>query len=171
MLELNVTNLVGGNIVITTSSSGGGGSEGGQHIEHSDTRVTYTAESGYADWSGVIEGELSSSSIPNIFDTKTVDIGTSVTNIQDGAFSGCMNLTDVIISSNTNVIGRDAFVMSGLTNLTISDFMMSIGSDAFAGNSLSNVTIYETGYGNAQNVKSMLIDSGCPSDITWNMPT
>lgn len=31
MIELNVTNLVGGNIVITTSSyEGGGGSEGGE---------------------------------------------------------------------------------------------------------------------------------------------
>ena len=37
MIELNVTNLVGGNIVITTSSSGGGG----MPIVSSPTIVTY----------------------------------------------------------------------------------------------------------------------------------
>ena len=36
MIELNVTNLVGGNIVITTSSSGGDG----ETSSHSETRFT-----------------------------------------------------------------------------------------------------------------------------------
>ena len=96
MIELHVDKLVGGNIVITTGGSTPSG--------HTDTRVTYTSESGLPDWSGEIEGILTDNSIPNRYNIETIDIGTLVTSIGSYAFNGCSGLTSVTIGNGVTRI-------------------------------------------------------------------
>jgi hypothetical protein len=59
-------------------------------------------------------------------------IPTSVTSIEDAAFSKCSGLTSVTIPSSVTNIGYGAFGWcSGLTNVTIPDSVASIGNSAF----------------------------------------
>ena len=130
MVNINILN--GGNITVTLGSSG-----------HSDTRVTYAAHSEREDWSGEIEGILISSSIPNISDVETIDIGTSVTSIGNEAFMGCNWLTSVTIPNTVTSIGFGALVSCNkLTSVTIGNGVTSIEYSAFEGCSgLTSLTI------------------------------
>ena len=128
------------NLITGTMTLGSGGST---PSGHSDTRVTYTAASGHSDWSGEIEGKLTSSSIPNISDVETIDIGTSVTSIDSETFYGCSGLTSVTIGAGVTSIKDYAFgECSSLTNIVISNGVTEIATDAFYYCSgLTNVTI------------------------------
>ena len=56
----------------------------------------------------------------------------TVTSIGKGTFSGCKNLTEVIIPSTVTYIGESAFYnCSGLTEITIPDAVTEIGENAF----------------------------------------
>ncbi len=58
--------------------------------------------------------------------------GKQVTSIGESAFSGCRNLTEIIIPSGVTTIGDGAFdACSGLTKITIPDSVTSIGRSAF----------------------------------------
>lgn len=143
MIELNVTNLVGGNIVITTSSSGGGGgSEGGSTPEiipssRTATRVWYgDDENVYTDYeiSGSISGNdyTPTSQIPNVTSAKKIEIGNTVTSIGNYAFSYCHSLTSVTIPDTMTSIGQSAFSYCySLTSVAIPDHVTSIGSEVF----------------------------------------
>lgn len=72
---------------------------------------------------------------PNLFngDTtiKAVRLGNGITEIPDGAFEGCTNLTD-IYAPNVTKIGSRAFAgCKNLNNFTISEDITEIGSEAF----------------------------------------
>jgi len=59
-------------------------------------------------------------------------IPNSVTNIGEGAFSGCKNLTSITIPESVTSIGSSAFSdCSGLTSVTIPNCVTSIGAYAF----------------------------------------
>ncbi len=63
----------------------------------------------------------------------------SVTNIGDSAFNGCHSLTNITIPDSVTSIGEDAFYnCTSLTSITIPDSVTSIGSYAFSG--CSNLT-------------------------------
>ena len=66
----------------------------------------------------------------------------SVTNIEDGAFSGCYSLTSIEIPSNVTNIGKWAFSgCSSLTSIEVPSSVTSIGDGAF--NGCSNLTSIE----------------------------
>jgi len=148
-----VTHIVGGDIKVTT---------GGSVLDSTKTQVKYTAESGLPDWEGDIVGELTSSSIPNIEQTETVDIGNTVTGISQYAFSGCSGLTSVTIPDSVTGIGRSVFsYCKSLTSVTIPASVTIIGdgtfngctgltSVTFLGKTLEQVQNIEDGNGNKQ---------------------
>ena len=74
---------------------------------------------------------------------QTVIIGSGVTSMGYGAFSGCSSLTDVIILEGVTSIGTYAFSnCKKLVRVTIPNSVTFIGSDAFSGcSSLESVTI------------------------------
>lgn len=65
-------------------------------------------------------------------------IPNSVTTIELGAFSDCINLTSITIPSSVTTIGYSAFSNTGLTSITIPSSVMTIGLYAFSG--CSNLT-------------------------------
>ena len=109
MIELNVTNLVGGNIVITTSSSGGGSGGGETPIVSSPTIVKYENEETR---SYNIVGELNSSNfVDTIFEGDEprsaieLTIGNTVTSIETGLFQNSMLQEVVFPTSMTSING------------------------------------------------------------------
>jgi hypothetical protein len=65
-----------------------------------------------------------------------------VTIIADGAFSGCVGLTEITIPDGVTSIGSLAFCGTGITDVTIPNTVTSIGSGAFSWcNSLTSVTL------------------------------
>lgn len=71
---------------------------------------------------------------------KAVRLGNGITEIPDGAFEGCTNLTD-IYAPNVTKIGSRAFAgCENLNNFTISEDITEIGSNAFEGVPSINVT-------------------------------
>ena len=66
----------------------------------------------------------------------------SVTSIGDSAFSGCRDLTSIIIPDSVTSIGVNAFwSCRNLTSVTISNNVTSIGNYAFYSTGLASVTI------------------------------
>ena len=115
MIELNVTNLVGGNIVITTSSSGGG-EEPSYHAEtlyKYDTNSNWLSESIVGDISGnppmggPPEGTYQ---IPNVEETVEIELGADVTSIGDYTFFNCYRLTRLLIPKSVTRINFNAFL-------------------------------------------------------------
>ena len=115
-----------------------------QPIEGS-TRVKYTEASGITprEQTFNIEGELTPDSITNGTSIEEVDIGSAVTTIGNGAFSGCRGLTSVTIPESVTEIGDYAFRnCTGLTSVAIGNGVSSIGREAFLRcNGLTSVTI------------------------------
>ena len=89
---------------------------------------------------------------------QTVEIGTKVTSIGNGAFTYCASLTNVTIPDSVTSIGDYAFSeCRGLTNVTIGNGMTSIGESAFYNcEGLTSITIPDS-------VTSIRMDafSGC----------
>ena len=131
MIELNVTNLVGGNIVITTSSGGGGGSESSYHAE---TRYKYNNNS---DWlSESIVGDISGNppmggppegtyQIPNVQDTVEIELGSDVTSIGDYTFFNCDKLNRLLIPKSVTRINYNAFLSLYSCNIIFMDRTLS----------------------------------------------
>ena len=115
-MAVNINTLITGTMTLGTGGSTPTG--------HSDTRVTYVSGHDPTSWSGEIEGELGDGLIPNSEYIETVDIGNrvtslgmyafgykdtlisvtipnSVTNIEDGAFNDCNNLTSIVFQGKT----------------------------------------------------------------------
>ena len=86
----------------------------------------------------------------NVFKDNTtitsLEIPNSVTNIGEGAFSGCKGLTSIEIPNSVTSIENSAFNgCSGLTSITIPNNVTSIGEGAFYG--CSGLTSIEIPYG------------------------
>ena len=98
------------NLVTGTMTLGSGGST---PSGHSDTRVTYTTESGLPDWSGEIEGGLENSPfpIPNKEDIETINIGTTVSSIDSGTFWECSNLIQIVIPNTLQYVQWNGFII------------------------------------------------------------
>lgn len=90
---------------------------------------------------------------PNLFkgDTtiKAVRLGNGITEIPDGAFEGCTNLTD-IYAPNVTKIGERAFAgCENLNDFTISEDIAEIGSEAFEDVPSINATVSDSGVAKA----------------------
>lgn len=73
---------------------------------------------------------------------KTLEIGSSVTKIPGGAFSGCTNLNQVVWGSNVITIGSGAFAScSSLESITLNDRVKEIGGSCFSGSGLKSIVI------------------------------
>jgi uncharacterized repeat protein (TIGR02543 family) len=70
-------------------------------------------------------------------------IPSSVTNVGDGAFSDCTNLTSITIPNSVTSIGSGAFQScTGLTSITIPNSVTNTGHNAFGGcTGLTSITI------------------------------
>ncbi|MCR5130411.1 MAG: leucine-rich repeat protein, partial [Prevotella sp.] len=67
---------------------------------------------------------------------------TSLTSIANNAFNGCTGLASVVIPSNVEVIGSNAFTSTSITKIVIPDNVTEIGDGAFNGCSgLGSVTL------------------------------
>ena len=78
--------------------------------------------------------KLSSTTIPfaNRTYLKTLTVGAPVSEIRDGAFSGCASLSTVNLPNTLTSIGRNAFRgCSSLTEVTLPGSVTSIGARAF----------------------------------------
>ncbi len=63
---------------------------------------------------------------------KTIDLG-NVTEINEGLFNDCSNLTSVTMGDNVSKIGSNAFNRTAIENIHISEGLTSLGEGAFKG--------------------------------------
>ncbi|WP_353408061.1 leucine-rich repeat domain-containing protein [Pseudoteredinibacter isoporae] len=91
--------------------------------------------------------------------------GTTVTRIDDDAFSG-VGLTSVTIPNSITQIGANAFESNNLGSVVIPDSVTSIGSGAFINSDLTSITLsnnlttIETGTFFSNNLSSVTIPNG-----------
>ena len=93
----------------------------------------------------------------------------TVTSIGDAAFSGCRDVTSVIIPESVTSIGWTAFEETGLTSMTIPNNVTSIGAYAFAFTNMPSViipknvtSIGQGAFSGCPNLTSVQIDDGNP---------
>ena len=105
------------------------------------TTTTYGDLKLYAKWSAYynvsdncITGLTETGKNLSVIDIPAEIAGVTITSIGGSAFSGCKNITSVIIPDSVTSIGSYAFYgCSGLTSITIPDSVTSIGDSAFSG--------------------------------------
>lgn len=86
--------------------------------------------------------DIADGAFTECYDLTSVDISASVTEIGDEAFWRCDKLSEVTISNGLKKIGGSAFWgCHNLTNITLPESVTSIGSYAFAHSGLSEITI------------------------------
>ena len=98
----------------------------------------------------------------------SVEIAPTVTNIGQGAFAGCRNLTSIILPDSVKTIGNGAFEYTGLTNIQWGKSIQTIGIEAFSGTKLTDLnlpsqvqTIGRGAFENCQMLKSIEIPDNC----------
>lgn len=69
---------------------------------------------------------------PEACSASTYAVPAGVTTIEDSAFNGCLNLTNVTLPNGVADIGASAFQFSGLTSITIPASVVNIDEQAFA---------------------------------------
>ena len=74
---------------------------------------------------------LVSIKLPTTTDICNRQLPSSVKNIGTYAFSGCTNLTEVILPDGLENIGYAAFMSSGIKEITVPKSVKNIGQDAF----------------------------------------
>ena len=104
---------------------------------------------------------------------KAVRLGNGITEIPDGAFEGCTNLTD-IYAPNVTKIGSRAFAgCENLNSFTISEDITEIGSNAFEGVSSINAIASNVGVSQAitqSGAKNIILNiSKIPDDEKSNI--
>ena len=88
----------------------------------------------------------------------SVEIADSVVEIEEFAFSGCCNLTEIIFGTGLKKIGMDAFSYTGFTSFVIPDSVTTV--EAWIFNGCENLTSITVGLG-------MTCIQG---NFIWNMP-
>lgn len=98
---------------------------------------------------------------------KSVVVGSGVTSIGDGAFSGCSNLSSIELPAGITRIGGTAFTScSNLSSIDLPDGIMSIGGGAFA--YCSNLSSIDLPDG-ITSIESLTF-SGCSSLSSIDLP-
>lgn len=77
-------------------------------------------------------------------DINTVIIKSGVTYIDDSAFEGCVNLTNVVMANSVTGLGKSVFEgCKKLSNLGLSSKLTTIGESAFCSTGIESITIPE----------------------------
>ncbi len=98
---------------------------------------------------------------------KTISVSSGVTGLGAHCFSGCVNISEIILSKTVSSIGSYAFAGTGIVNLSLSQGLTRIGISAFENcTKLSNVVfpsslegIGESAFKNTPSLKSVYIPS------------
>jgi hypothetical protein len=100
-----------------------------------------------------------------------IDDTTTITQINDSAFSGCTGLESIVIPKGVETIGANAFSdCTGLKSVVISEGVITIGANAFSGcESLESIVIPEgvtsigkNAFSNCESLESIVI----PESVT-----
>ena len=73
----------------------------------------------------------------------TLNVPGSLKVVSRGAFQGCRELTDAVLSDGVAIIGERAFHGSGLIHITLPETLRFIGDEAFSGCPLAEITLPE----------------------------
>ncbi len=71
----------------------------------------------------------------------SVTIPAGITEVPDGVFQSCQNLTAVTLHDKITKIGEEAFSNTGITQITLPDSLTAIGESAFSGTKLKSIVI------------------------------
>ena len=76
--------------------------------------------------------------IPSVLTTVII---TSATNIGNGCFKGCTNITNIVIPDTVTKIGNSAFEGCTMTTIDMPNSVTYIGHSAFKGSNIKNMTL------------------------------
>lgn len=106
---------------------------------------------------------------------KNITLGSSLENIEEGAFERCENLGNIILPDTLKTIGKAAFyACTSITEVTIPDSVITIGKSAFQRDTGIKTVILGTGvetigpaaFGNNANLETFRVYSR--NDIEWS---
>ena len=130
------------------------------------TSINVESENAYYDSRNDCDAIIRKSDNTLVSGCEYTDIPNNVTSIGSAAFSGCQNLTSIIIPNSVTNIGWTAFSgCKNLTSINIPNSVTSIGEDAFAGSGLTSIiipnsvtSIGEYAFGACSSLKSVTIN-------------
>ena len=130
------------------------------------TSINVESENAYYDSRNDCDAIIRKSDNTLVSGCEYTDIPNNVASIGSAAFSGCQNLTSIIIPNSVTNIGWTAFSgCKNLTSINIPNSVTSIGEDAFAGSGLTSIiipnsvtSIEEYAFGACSSLKSVTIN-------------
>ncbi len=111
-------------------------------------------ETGYEtfSWNGTMKKVTFEEGCSYVFDTmfhgnenlSDVTLPSTIKEIQARAFQSCTSLTAINLPEGLEIIGEQAFRLSGLTSIELPEHVASIGNEAFNGSNLTSVAAANT---------------------------
>lgn len=152
-------------MILSSANSIKAGSSNVDRVYHGENFQFLGSDFGYTRDGSIVNGN-GTYTAQTAGDSLLTDLIINYGTVATEAFSGCSNLTGVILTNKVTRVEEGAFLSCGITGLTIGDSMFQFEDSCFKGNPFTNVSLP---------VKNMIFDSAtfmdCPNLTSFTLPS